>query len=153
MFGGVSQTQRPSHHKPPDINNPNTDSLNTSGDDKGRFPNLLYSLLPSPFFCVFNVKQRNCQNRPNITNPLCDIFIGAAVEKTFFRLAPSKHSDRSAHLIILFTEHILDSQGCKVLHTDNKNSGQTVRMLDLILHITKHMVLSANVKIYTCTLP
>lgn len=35
MFGG-SQTQRPSHHKPPDINNPNTENLNTSGDEKGR---------------------------------------------------------------------------------------------------------------------
>lgn len=34
MFDGVSQTQRPSHHKPPDINNPNTENLNNSGDDR-----------------------------------------------------------------------------------------------------------------------
>ena len=36
MFGGANHTQRPSHHKPPDINNPNTDNLNTSGEDKGK---------------------------------------------------------------------------------------------------------------------
>ena len=44
MFGGANHTQRPSHHKPPDINNPNTDNLNTSGEDKGK-PGLSHPFL------------------------------------------------------------------------------------------------------------
>ena len=47
-------------------------------------------------------------------------------KRTFGHLRPAKI------LIRFFTERILDSQGCKVFHSDNEYSDQTARMCRLI---------------------